>query len=91
MNPPETRCQYQGMENMGLDWLPMRLSRVAKEIIPMRQPNIKRKLAIFVTSRKRAEKRMARVEVSPMDPGTSPMKASNQEKSETDSIPLMAD
>ncbi len=78
-NPPTTRCQYQGMANIGLVAEPMALNSRLVAIIPIITPATMRQAAIRVTSSTAPPMRIARVLVSPIEPCMKPRKASLQD------------
>ena len=67
-NPPSTRCQYQGIANMGFELLPMRLNNKLVKSMPINTPAIIRQEATPVYTINRAPSKQANVEVSPKDP-----------------------
>src|SRR6056300_156403 len=80
--PPTTKCQYHGTLNIGLVSEPMPLNSSDVRTIPRNTPNTMRQLAIPCTNKTAPPSKMAKVDTSPIEPGTLPMKASNQVKSE---------
>ncbi|MCY1399439.1 hypothetical protein D9M71_144940 [compost metagenome] len=76
--PPKTKCQYQGMANIGLVSEPMALNSQLVAIMPSITPATMRQDAMRVTSSTPPPIRMARVLVSPMEPWMVPRKASIQ-------------
>src|SRR5699024_11334434 len=68
-NPPNTKCQYQGIENIGLVSEPIRLNRQEVTIIPIITPAMIRQEAIRAKTITAAPMINARVETSPIEPG----------------------
>ena len=77
--PPSTMCQYQGMANIGLVALPIRLKSPDSTIMPSITPATIRQAAMPVSSSRPPPSRMASVLASPTAPGMKPRKASVQE------------
>ena len=77
-NPPKTRCQCQGIENIGLVSEPTKLNRVEVAIIPIITPAMMRHAAIRVNTITAPPIKIASVETSPIEPGKLPIKASIQ-------------
>lgn len=77
-NPPSTRCQYQGMENIGLVAEPMKLNIVAVNTMPIITPATMRHDATRPKRMMAPPSKIISVETSPTEPGMLPIKASSQ-------------
>src|SRR5512134_3656268 len=78
--PPSTMCHQNGTPNHGFVCEPIALKTSDIAIVPTATPAIERHDAIRVTSSSTAPSRQASAEVSPIDPGSSPMNAFHHEK-----------
>ena len=76
--PPNTKCQCQGIENIGLVSEPMILNKVAVAAIPIITPAIMRQEAMRVNKISAPPINNASVETSPIEPGRLPINASIQ-------------
>src|SRR5210317_1266090 len=76
--PPSTRCQCGPSPNIGLVLLPIKLNIKEMATTLTSPDDIIRHDPIPDRIRTAAPNRQARVEVSPIDPGIRPKKASNQ-------------